>query len=66
MAMNDKVIKEELRTMSTVDLIMKLSELERQIQMAILMFDEYHCELRKRFPNTNLEDTELKIKRKNK
>lgn len=66
MVMNDKVINEYVQTMSTIELVTKITELERQIQIAILLYDEYQLELKKRYPNANLEDTELKIKRKNK
>lgn len=64
--MDDKVINEYVQTMSTIELVTKITELERQIQMAILLYDEYQLELKRRYPNANLEDTELKIKRKNK
>ena len=66
MVMDDKVINEYVQTMSTIELVTKITELERQIQMAILLYDEYQLELKKRYPNANLEDTELKIKRKHK
>lgn len=62
--MNDKVIKEHIQAMSTIELVTKLTELERQIEMAILLCDEYYCELNRRYPTANLEDTDLNIKRK--
>ena len=64
--MDDKVINGYVQTMSTIELVTKITELEHQIQMAILLYDEYQLELKRRYPNANLEDTELKIKRKNK
>ena len=64
--MEDKVMKERLQTMSTVELIQNLTTLERQIQLAILMFDEYHDEIKRRYPNIRQDDIDLKIMRKKK
>lgn len=63
---NNIANKNSLYNMTTAELIQQLTFLERDIQLAVLKYNKYKLELIRRFPTVDLNEMEIKVKKKEK